>query len=228
MTTTVILQPSYIPWIGYFEQILKSDIFVFYDDVQYTKNDWRNRNKIKTPQGTAWLSIPVQFKLGDKINEIKITSDWKEKHLKTIRNFYKKSIYFDEVYPIFEKELNKKHSSLSDLDIDIIKSLSNYLGLKAKFYKSSELNIGGDKNNRLINICKHFDTTHYLSGKAAQSYLDIDLFDSNNITVEYQNFIHKPYTQLYGEFIPYLSILDLLFNCGKASLKVIQNVDTKH
>ncbi|WP_324171527.1 WbqC family protein [Sulfurimonas sp.] len=223
MTKVAILQPSYIPWIGYFEQIINVDIFVFYDDVQYTKNDWRNRNKIKVLNGSSWLSIPVNSSTSKNINEVLVddTKNWRVKHLKSLKQFYSKSKYFDEIYPILQNNINSDNNSLSNISINIIKDISKYLKLDTKFYLSSDLGIGGDKNDRLINICKHFNASSYYSGKAAKNYINKKLFDNNKIELVFQEYEHPSYKQLHGDFLPYLSIIDLLFNYGKNSKKII-------
>ncbi|WP_373036546.1 WbqC family protein [Sulfurimonas sp.] len=224
MSKLAILQPSYIPWIGYFEQIMNVDIFVFYDDVQYTKNDWRNRNKIKTHDTDIWLSIPTKSSSKQKINEVLIddTKSWRLKHLKTIKQFYSKSKYFNEIYPLLQNNLNSNVSSISVLSINIIKDITKYLGLDVKFYLSSDLNISGNQNTRLVNICNHFNTTHYYSGMAAKDYIDHELFRKNNIEVTFQDYKHPSYKQLNGAFLPYLSIIDLLFNHGRQSTEIIK------
>ena len=218
------MQPSYIPWIGYFEQILNVDVFIFYDDVQYTKNDWRNRNKIKTHGGSSWLSIPVNSSIKQNINEIFVddTKKWRVKHLKSIKQYYSKSKYFKEIYHILEKGIKSDTASLSSISINIIKDITKYLEINTKFYLSSDLNIVGDKNTRLINICKHFNASTYYSGLSAKKYVNAKLFYENNIDLAFQNYKHPKYTQLYGDFLPYLSIIDLLFNYGKNSLKIIK------
>ncbi|RXJ55390.1 WbqC family protein [Candidatus Marinarcus aquaticus] len=217
-----ILQPSYIPWIGYFEQIANVEKFVFYDDVQYTKNDWRNRNRIKTPQGALWLTIPVSYKYKELINEVTAIPGWQKKHLKTIINYYHKAKYFDEIFPLFEKVILNEKKFLSEICIDIIKTISSYLEFKTKFYRSSEMNISGDKNERLINICQELNAQLYYSGQSANSYINVKKFQEKGIEVKFQNFNCVPYEQFYGEFIPYLSVLDLLFHCGKESRNIIQ------
>lgn len=224
MSKLAILQPSYIPWIGYFEQIANVDIFVFYDDVQYTKNDWRNRNRIKTQNGESWLSVPVKASTKKKISEVMVddTKAWRIKHLKTLKQFYSKSKYFKDIYPLLEKNINSNTNSISDLSIIIIKDISKYLELDTKFYLSSNLDVAGDKNTRLINICKHFNVSTYYSGTAAKEYVDAELFLKNNIELMFQDYKHPKYKQLHGEFLPYLSIIDLLFNYGRKSLKIIQ------
>ena len=225
MTKIAILQPSYIPWIGYFEQILNVDIFIFYDDVQYTKNDWRNRNKIKTKDDSAWLTIPVKCMSNQKINEVIIDNSkiWQEKHLKSIKQYYSKSLYFEEIFPILKKNIKSKEVFLHDISINIIKDLLEYLHINTKIYSSSQLNINGDKNTRLINICKYFNADIYYSGQAAREYLDIEQFNKNDIKVMFQDYIHPEYNQLNGKFKAYLSIIDLLFNYGKNSIEIIRS-----
>lgn len=220
----VILQPSYIPWIGYFEQIIYADIFVFYDDVQYTKNDWRNRNKIKAKDSSLWLTIPVKASLSMLIKDVKIenTQNWKRKHLLTLKQFYGKAKYFEEIYNLIFLCFEKNILNLSDLCIQIIIDISSYLNISTKFFKSSELSTSGNRNERLIKICQSFNAKTYYTGYAAKDYLDEKKFLSKGINVKYQTYIHPNYFQLSGDFIPYLSILDLLFNYGKNSLEIIK------
>lgn len=219
-----ILQPSYIPWIGYFDQIDKVDKFVFYDDVLYTKNDWRNRNKIKADNKAIWLTVPICSKSNQKINDVKPDSgkNWQKKHLKTLIQYYKKSRYFNEIYNIVEKNIFLE--KLVDININIIKDICDYIGTRTTFYISSKLQIGGNRNERLINICNFFKAKKYITGYAAKSYLDIELFQRADIEVKFQQYKHPIYEQLgHNNFIPYLSILDLLFNYGKDSLKIIKS-----
>lgn len=221
----VVLQPSYIPWIGYFDQIIRSDIFVFYDNSQYTKNDWRNRNCIRTQKDRLWLTVPVKFgSLKTPICDVKIdqTKNWKKKHLKTLCQFYGKSKYFNEVYEILESNITATESNLSELNIKIIKDISSYLDITTKFYIASELGVAGSKNEFLINICNYFNIAKYLTGDSARSYLDLELFNEHGIEVEFQNYKHPVYKQQSVEFIPYLSIIDLLFNYGKESTNIIK------
>lgn len=226
--TTVINQPSYIPWLGYFEQIIKADIFIFYDDVQFTKRDWRTRNYIKTQQGKHMLSIPVRLEKSYKeykINEVKISyeENWVDKHLKTIQHAYSRSAFYSEVYPILENILHKKHVLLSELNIDIIKNICHYLNIDTnKLYFSSQLEACGDQNRRLVNICKHFNTNIYYTGAAAQNYLDSALFAKHGIEVVYQQYEHPIYPQGGEGFVSHLSVIDLLFNCGKESKEIIK------
>lgn len=227
---TAINQPSYLPWLGYFEQIMKADKFVFYDDVQFTKRDWRTRNYIKTQHGKHMLSVPVKLEKSYteyKINEVKISyeENWVDKHLKTIRYAYGKSAFFNEVYPILETILQKKHVFLSELNIDIIKNICLYLDIDMdKLYCSSQLEAFGDQNQRLINICEHFNTDIYYTGAAAQNYLDSALFAKHGIEVAFQHYEHPLYSQGGEGFLSHLSVIDLLFHCGRGSRKIIGGV----
>lgn len=225
-----ILQPSYIPWLGYFDQINRVDTFIFYDDVLYTKNDWRNRNKIKTSQGATWLTIPVDIH-NRLTNHLLIKDapladeDILKKHLKAIELNYKKAPFFKEFFPILTLLFSEQYIFLSDVNISIIKAISDFLGIKKiNFLKSSDLDIVNENpTDRLIDICKKLKATHYLTGNSAKNYLDEKLFAKNGIILEYQEYIHPTYKQLWGDFVPYLSVIDLIFNEGYNSLKILSN-----
>lgn len=224
------LQPSYIPWLGYFDQINNVDTFIFYDDVLYTKNDWRNRNKIKTPHGTIWLTIPVNIK--NRITDYLLIKDILlidrkilKKHLQIIEINYKKSSFFNEIHSVITPLFTLEYTYLSDLSINIIKVISEFLGIKkVRFLKSSDMNIvSKNPTERLINICKSLDATHYITGASAKNYLDETLFRNENIQLVYQKYMHPTYKQLWGEFVPYLSIIDILYNEGPQSLSILSN-----
>ncbi len=224
MSSIAVLQPSYLPWIGYFEQIERVDDFIFYDDVQYTKNDWRNRNRIKHAGGTMWLSVPVRDPFGKAINSVEIdnTKPWRRKHLNALGSNYRRCTFFEEVYPLVEQAFIKNHDKLSALNVDIITNIMAYLQINTSVHLASQLNVGGDKNSRLINLCRHFEARTYYSGAAAREYLECEAFENAGIDVVFQSFEHRPYTQQFGDFVPYLSIIDLLFNHGRASLEYIR------
>ena len=221
-----ILQPGYLPWLGFFEQMYRSDVFVIYDDVQYDKNGWRNRNRIKSANGVQWLSVPVLFKLSDAplITEIKIdnTGNWRKKHLASIRQNYAKSPCFNDFINIFEEAYAREWKYLLDLDFFFISSLARNLGMEGKIiHRSSTLSIQGDRMGKLINICKHFRADTFYEGASGKNYIDEGLFRAQGISIAYQDYKHPVYQQLYGEFIPFLSVIDLLFNHGKESLSII-------
>lgn len=212
-----IHQPQYLPWPGYFNKILQCDIFVFLDDVQYKKNEWQNRNKIKTATGEQWLTVPVHYKFGQKINEVKIDNKifWFKDHLKSIKINYSKSIFFHEFFPYVENFLNKEYEKLVDVNIESVKMILFYLGIKKKIVLSSDLQVEGEKTQRLVNICKKLKADVYVSGIGAKDYLEIEEFKKNNIKVVFQQYTTPEYPQLFGKFIPNLSIIDMIFNTGK-------------
>lgn len=222
MKTVVVLQPSYIPWLGYFDQMSKADTFVFYDDVQFDKHGWRNRNRIKSPKGEPyWLTIPVRHsgkgKPTNKDIEIDSNRDWRKKHLETIRQFYRKAPFLDQYFDEFSEVLSPPETRLSSLNYEVTAWMSKKLGVQAPTCRSSELGIQGGQSERLLDICSHFEATHYLSGSAAREYLDMELFKARGIEVLWHDYVHPSYPQLHGEFVPFLSALDLLMNVGPES-----------
>jgi hypothetical protein len=224
--TVTILQPGYLPWLGFFDQMLRSDVFVIYDDVQYDKHGWRNRNRIKTPSGPLWLTVPVLVSHQNKPRTLEVKVDhhipWVRKHIGSIKQFYSKAPYFSEYVPPLEEVLGRPWELLVDLDLAVLNLFCGWLNISTKIVRSSELAISGDQSERLLKICKHFQATHYLSGDSAQSYLDINLFKQNQIEVIWQNYKHPTYSQLHGDFVPFLSILDLILNCGSESISILQ------
>lgn len=220
-----ILQPGYLPWLGFFEQMYHSDVFIIYDDVQYDKHGWRNRNRIKTANGVQWLTVPVLSSGKNKplIRDIRInnSTNWRKKHLASITANYSKALYFQDYISIFQEVLNREWDYLFDLDMTFIELLCGVLGLERKVVYSSELNVPGDRIMRLINICKYFGADVFYEGQAGKAYLDEELFKNEGITIEYQDYQHPVYQQLYGDFEPYLSVVDLLFNEGPNSLAIL-------
>lgn len=220
MKKIAILQSNYIPWKGYFDLIAAVDEFIFYDDVQFTKNDWRNRNLIKTPSGLKWLSIPVGNNINRNIRDVLFHDEgWKKKHWKTLYSNYARSRYFDEISILLEPfYLTSSYNNLSVFNRALIEMISDYLNFSTKFTNSWDYNDNGDKTQRLVNLCQQAGANVYLSGPAAKSYLDESLFVNAGIRVEWFSYSGYPeYSQLWGGFIHNVSILDLLFNCGKNS-----------
>ena len=220
-----ILQPSYLPWLGYFEQISRVDKFVLYDDVQYDKHGWRNRNRIKTANGVQWLTVPVHFSLTDASRLCDIEIDqrkaWSRKHLNSIRQNYSRAPYFDQYFPMFDEVFSQKWTSLVSLNVAFLRRFSEALGIQTEFVFSSTIANSGDKCQRLINICKMLKADVFYEGAAGKNYIDENLFREEGIKVEYQNYQHPIYPQLYGEFVSHLSIIDVLFNCGQETSRII-------
>ena len=219
--TLAILQPGYLPWLGFFDQLARSDVFVIYDDVQFDKHGWRNRNRIKGPSGPVWLTVPVLHS-GKKLpanHQVEIDSrqPWARKHVGTVRQFYAHAPYLHRYLPELEELLQRSWTLLVDLDLAVIALLARWLGIKCTLERSSRLGIGGGQSERLLNHCLHLKASHYLSGAAARDYLDIAVFARHGVEVVWQDYAHPVYPQQHGAFISHLSALDLLLNCGEQS-----------
>jgi hypothetical protein len=223
-----ILQPGYLPWLGFFEQMYRSDIFVLYDDVQYDKNGWRNRNRIKTTNGALWLTIPVKFKLNqaELICEVKIDNSqkWRKKHFVAIQQSYSKAPFFQNYLGIFQEAYSRDWDLLIDIDIYFIEKLAAALGIgNTKLVRSSSLGIQGERTERLIKICKAFGADTFYEGISGKNYIDEAEFLREGIKVRFQEYHHPEYQQMHGGFISYLSVVDLLFNHGEESLAILLN-----
>lgn len=220
-----IHQPQFLPWLGYFDKIYKSDAFVFLDNPQYKKNEYQNRNKIRSKTGWFWLTVPVIIKnrFGQKINEVEINNliDWKRKHVESIKQSYSKAKYFLEYKSFIDDLYSRDWNKLVDINVYTISSILKILGIEKQIYFESKLNITTDKTDRLIDICRKLNADTYLSGTGAKEYLEEDKFKENNIKLIYQEFEHPVYPQVYNDFVPYMSIIDLIFNCGTKSLEVL-------
>jgi glutaredoxin-related protein len=222
-----IHQPQFMPWLGYFDKIVKSDIFVFLDTVQFKKNEFQNRNKIKTAQGWQWLTVPVLYKYPEYINGVKINNriDWRKKHIRTLEINYHKALYGRVLFPTLEEFYAGDSDSLAGVNRESVLILLKILGAHKETKVASEL---GDfpkgPSERLAAICESLGADTYLSGAGGSDYLDLKPFNEKGIRVEFQNFRHPTYPQLYGDFIPNLSLLDLLFNAGPDSLNILEGI----
>ncbi len=227
MKKAALFQSNYIPWKGYFDIINDVDIFVFYDDVQYTKRDWRNRNYIKAKSGTILLTVPVQNDdlRNKKIYEVEIDqkTDWQEKHLKTILLSYAKSPHLNEYKDMLnEIYVNNRWENLCELNRFCTKIICEKLGIKTQFLNLEDMNIEGNKNGeRILKVCKEIDCDYVLNGPAAQEFVDDDYLAANGVTIEYKKYDYPPYRQLNFPFEHGVSVLDLLFQTGKDAPKYI-------
>jgi WbqC-like protein family len=220
-TTAVVIQPSYIPWRGYFDLIRKSDIFVFYDDVQYDKHGWRNRNRIKTAQGARWLTIPVHARRNTidqtRIDEVEIdwTVDWRRTHLERLHHAYSKAPHYRAYRPFVEGLYSEKPRLLAEFTINGTLQIARELGIqKTRFLRSSDLNASGKKTERLVGLLLQIGATHYISGPSARAYIEEDKFAKAGISLEYMNYEYQPYEQLHPPYEAGVSVLDLLFMKG--------------
>ncbi|RJQ72930.1 MAG: hypothetical protein C4519_18315 [Desulfobacteraceae bacterium] len=226
-----ILQPGYLPWLGFFEQMQRADVFVYYDDVQFEKGSWRNRNRIKTAQGPQWLTVPVLTK-GHSfplIKDVRINNaqPWAVKHIKAITQNYGKAFYFAEYASGLFAVLEKKWAFLLDLDVALVTWLREQLGIATPVLFSSELGIAGRNVERLIAIIHHLNGTVFYEGKAGMDYIEPALFQAEGIEVSFQEYEHPVYPQLYDGFTPFLSIIDLVLNCGPDSLAILTGTNSE-
>lgn len=216
-------QPQYLPWLGYFEKIYKADTFVFLDIVQYKKNEFQNRNKIKTAQGWQWLTVPVRYKFPMTIEEVPINNatNWRNKHLQAIISNYSKTPYFEAYCKPIEDILQNDWENLTDINRATVELIKNALGIDTKLEDPKEWSLSTDPTGRLVDICKNLNADTYLAGAGGSDYMDLEQFEKAGIQVEFQAYTHPTYPQLFGDFEPYMSAIDLLFNCGPESLKML-------
>ncbi len=225
-----IHQPQFLPWLGYFNKIDTADVFVLLDNVQFKKNEWQNRNKIKTPQGWQWLTVPVQKKFGLKINQVKIASEhnWKNKHLKSLELNYQKAPYFQDYFEIVEKIYAKPWQKLLDLNTVLIKEFVRILNINTEIVTASHLEpLPEQPDDRLIALTHKLGGEIYLAGEGGKNYMQIAKYEEAGIKVVFQNFNHPVYPQLHGAFLPGMAIVDLLFNCGPDSLEIIRKAQER-
>lgn len=221
-----VIQSSYIPWRGYFDFIASVDTFVFHDDIQYTKSDWRNRNRIKTPKGTEWLTVPVRYKeVSQLICETSIdhSTSWQQKHLRKMQESYREAPYAQAALDIIASVPADQSETISNLNIVLTKRICEYLCITTPLITSSDLSLVGTKTDRLIDLLKKLNATTYLSGPSAEAYLDKDAFPRNGIRLEYKSYNYDPYPQLWGEFEGAVTILDLIANCGPDAKNFIRS-----
>ncbi|PKO91306.1 MAG: hypothetical protein CVU15_10625 [Betaproteobacteria bacterium HGW-Betaproteobacteria-1] len=226
MKKVAILQSNYIPWKGYFDMIAAVDEFILYDDMQFTKNDWRNRNKIKTPQGLQWLTIPVGQDINRRIRDVTLDPRWQSKHWKTLEANYRRASHFEEIAewlkPLY---LSVEYSHLSQVNRTFIEAICSYLGIKTKISNSWDYSLIDGKTERVVDLCVQAGGGEYISGPAARDYIDEDLFNNKNIELTWFDYKGYPeYSQLWGNFDHGVSILDLLFNCGSNSARYMRYV----
>ncbi len=220
----VILQPSYIPWRGYFHQIQKADVFVFYDDVQYDDRGWRNRNRVKTASGARWLTIPVLSQgvqlAKTKIQDIRIARDlpWERKHLATLQHSYGQAPFFERYHGLVKGFYERHDECLADFTIAVTLALAAELRLtNTRFLRSSAMAVQGAKTDRLLALLAAVGADHYISGPSARDYIDEKKLRAAGVTLEYMTYDYPEYEQLYPPFDPAVSVLDLLFMKGEGA-----------
>lgn len=224
MTTIGIHQPEYLPWLGFFKKMIQCDIFVLYDDVQFERKSWQNRNSIKTHNGSTLLTVPVKAKFESLINDVKIdnTQNWSKKHIKSIYSNYIKSRYFEKYFSELEKIYKDEFLTLIELNTKIIKFINAELNINNKILFSSEFNTKGTSAEKILEICKILNADTYITGTSwASKHLIIEDFKNNNIEIEFQNLTHPIYNQCHKPFLSNMSTIDLLFNEGSKSSEIL-------
>jgi hypothetical protein len=229
MKRVAIVQSNYVPWKGYFDMIAAVDEFILYDDVQYTRRDWRNRNRIKTPRGLEWLTVPVQVKgrYLQAVSETRIDgTSWARAHWEALRHNYARAAHFAWMAPIlgpFYQEA--RHGLLSDLNRDLIQLVCGLLGIRTAITRSSDYALAEGRTDRLAGLCAQAGASEYVSGPSAKAYLDEGAFAARGVAVRWFDYDGYPqYPQLWGDFAHNVSILDLLFNCGEESPRYMRYV----
>jgi WbqC-like protein family len=216
-----VIQSCYIPWRGYFDFIDSVDVFVIYDDVQYSSGSWRNRNQVKTRNGLRWLSVPVAYRFGDTIDAVNIGRksgvNWQESHRLLLQEALAPAPNFADAIGIWEGAIAFQESTLSALNLRLIEGVCQYLGIGTRIVLSRDYQLLGSRTARLIDLLRKLGATTYLSGPSAQNYLEEDLFKASGIGLEYKSYEYPPYLQLWGDFAGSVTVLDLIANCGRAS-----------
>ena len=219
-------QPTYLPWLGLFHKIGLADTFCVLDTVQYEKNSFINRNKIKTSNGSLWLSVPVETKnhFETKIYDLRIAErQWSRKHFKSIEHAYKKAPFYDDyISQLGEVLLGQKYIFLKDLNYELMKFFLKELKIETAVVFASDYNFVGKKSDLIIDMCKKLGATNFIFGSQGRDYVDYNLFQDTQIEISFQNYVHPEYPQLYNKFEPYMSIVDLLFNVGRNAREVIK------
>lgn len=236
------LQPGYLPWLGFFDQITRTDVFVLYDDLPYTRHSWRNRNRIRISQGWCWLTVPVvnEGRCQKTIRDIEISNErtWRRHHWRTIKNHYARTPHFADHEEFFGRLYEKPWRRLVDLDLEIILYLVGVLGIKTRMLLSSEEGLereylrtsegGTDPTERMVFLCRRLGADRFLEGALGRSLVEPWRSERLGITLEFHDYQHPNYRQRFQPFIPYLSVIDLLFNHGPESADILTGRTVLH
>ena len=223
-------QPQYLPWLGYFHKMDCADVFVLLDTVQYKKNEWQNRNRIRTASGWQWMTVPVHYRYPMSIREVLVddTSGWRRKHVEALRQSYGRASHKDAILPRLVALLDRPLQSLSAINIESIRLLAGLLGVETRVAVASTLEgVAEGADERLIDLCRRFGCTTYLAGQGGHDYMNLDLWRSSGIEVEFQEFRHPVYSQGRGGFEPNLSAVDFLMHQGPGSAERLEARHTR-
>ena len=218
-------QPQYLPWLGYFDKIDRADVFVLLDNVQFKKNEWQNRNKIKTANDWQWLTVPVMYKYPQLINEVEINNrdKWRHRQRQAILSNYKKAPFWTFLEEFFEEIFSFEWQYISQLNIHVVRKLAELLGITTPIHVASELDeFPEDPDDRLIALTKHFNADIYLAGSGGKEYMNMEKYTRSGVKVIFQEYSHPVYDQLFGAFEPFMSVVDLIYNHGEKSLEILR------
>ena len=218
-------QPQYLPWLGYFDKIDRADVFVLLDNVQFKKNEWQNRNKIKTANDWQWLTVPVMYKYPQLINEVEINNrdKWRHRQRQAILSNYKKAPFWIFLEEFFEEIFSFEWQYISQLNIHVVRKLAELLGITTPIHVASELDeFPEDPDDRLIALTKHFNADIYLAGSGGKEYMNMEKYTRSGVKVIFQEYSHPVYDQLFGAFEPFMSVVDLIYNHGEKSLEILR------
>jgi len=219
-----IHQPQYLPWLGYLDKLDRTDVFVLLDTVQFKKNEWQNRNRIRTAQGWQYLTVPVLHEFAQRLDQVRINNqtDWRRKHQTALETHYRKAQHYDRYAPAFRDLYSRDWEHLAPLNIEVIRMLTVAFGITTKLVEASRLTARDDQTGRLVDLCKALGADRYLAGEGGRAYMNPAEFEAAGITVEFQEFAHPEYAQVYEPFIAGMSAIDLLFNCGRDGIELLR------
>jgi len=219
-----IHQPQYLPWLGYLDKLDRTDVFVFLDTVQFKKNEWQNRNRIRTAQGWQYLTVPVLHEFRQRLDQVRINNqtDWRRKHQTALETHYRKAPHYDRYAPAFRALFSRDWERLAPLNIEVIRVLTEAFGITTKLVEASQFSARDEQTGRLVDLCKSLGADRYLAGEGGRAYMNLGEFEAAGISVEFQEFAHPEYAQVYEPFITGLSAIDLLFNCGHDGIELLR------
>ncbi|TAL12087.1 MAG: hypothetical protein EPO02_02640 [Nitrospirae bacterium] len=219
-----IHQPQYLPWLGYLDKLDRADVFMLLDTVQFKKNEWQNRNRIRTAQGWQYLTVPVLHEFPQRLDQVRINNqtDWRRKHAQALETHYGKAPYYDRYGAVFHELLSRDWERLSLLNDAVLSVLAEAFGITTKIVRASQFEAREEQTGRLVDLCKALGADCYLAGAGGRGYMNLEEFQAAGITVEFQDFVSPEYAQVYRPFIGGLSSVDLLFNCGGEGFRSVR------
>jgi len=224
-----IHQPQYLPWLGYLDKLDQSDVFVLLDTVQFKKNEWQNRNRIRTAQGWQYLTVPVLHEFPQRMDRVRINNqiDWRRKHMQALETHYVKAPYYQRYGPAFRELYARDWECLAPLNEAVLSVLNDAFGISTRMVRASQYEAREEQTGRLVDLCKAVGGDRYLAGAGGRDYMDVAQFEAAGIAVEFQEFIHPEHEQVYRPFIAGMSAVDLLFNCGGEGFRAVREARSR-